>query len=376
MKKITIATFVGFTNRGAEALLRTRIESIRKYSPDAGFYVLTIYKDSCRPIEGVEFIQTFGGQRERLKSPGYLLSSLFSVILWSLNLVVLKLTGTCFLEDIRKISKSDAFISTDGDVLGEDYGLFPYVWRLYYLSIGLFLNKPVVIFAEGVGPFRSSIGKRISKYFFSRCAYISVRDEISNENLVALGIKSKIDVVPDSAFLLEKADDEDLNYKMNSKMLIGISVSELATKYGFKYKEEKDSYLGFIKFMAEISDYIINKYNADIIFIPHVIQVQRDDYKTAQDIRSLIKNTSRTRIASRELDARQLKKIISFCDLLIASRMHSAIAALSMGVPVVGIAYSHKMRGVFSMMGGGPHSSRYRRPQLGFCKSNRRDYSR
>lgn len=348
--KVTIATFIGFTNRGAEALLRTRIASMRRYLPDVEFYVLTIYKDSCQPIEGVEYIQTFGGQREKLKSPTYLLKSSFLALLWSFDLLLYRLTGECILKDVRKISNSDAFISTDGDVLGEDYGLMPYIWRLYYLSIGLFLKKPVIIFAEGLGPFKSKFGRKISKIFFNKCTYISVRDEVSHEYLIDLGIKSKIDVVPDSAFLLEKADDKNLNYKEANRLLVGISVSELATKYGFKYGDEEDSYLGFIRFMSEVSSYIIDTYNADIIFVPHVIQIERDDHKTSEDICNLIKNYSHTRIADKNLDARQLKSIISYCDLMIASRMHASIAAISTGVPVIGIAYSHKMEGIFSMM--------------------------
>lgn len=350
MKKITIATFIGFTNRGSEALLRTRISAIRKYIPDAQFYVLTVYKDSCKSIDGVEYIQTFGGQREKFKSPVYLLKSLVMAIIWSLEIFRFKLTKTASLSDIKKIANSEMFISTDGDVLGEDYGLLPYIWRIYYLSIGLILKKPVIIFAEGLGPFRSKIGILISKLFFKRCAYLSVRDEFSYDNIMKLGINREVDIVADSAFLLEPSNDPNLNYKIPGKKLIGIAVSELATKYGFKYKDEPDSYKGFLNLMSSVIDWLIIKQNAEVILIPHVVQIKRDDYQTAQDILGLVKNKNSVKIISKEYNAMQLKKIISHCDLLIASRMHAAIAGLSSGVPVIGIAYSHKMKGIFDLM--------------------------
>jgi polysaccharide pyruvyl transferase WcaK-like protein len=37
---------------------------------------------------------------------------------------------------------------------------------------------------------------------------------------------------------------------------------------------------------------------------------------------------------------------VSGCDLFVATRMHSAILALNAGVPVVGVAYEEKMRGL------------------------------
>src|SRR5690606_34010358 len=39
------------------------------------------------------------------------------------------------------------------------------------------------------------------------------------------------------------------------------------------------------------------------------------------------------------------------CDLFVGSRMHSCIAALSQGIPCVGVAYSMKFRGVFESVG-------------------------
>jgi len=39
------------------------------------------------------------------------------------------------------------------------------------------------------------------------------------------------------------------------------------------------------------------------------------------------------------------------CDFFIGSRMHACIAALSQGIPAVGVAYSGKFNGVFESVG-------------------------
>ena len=48
-----------------------------------------------------------------------------------------------------------------------------------------------------------------------------------------------------------------------------------------------------------------------------------------------------------------MKGVIGQCDFFIGSRMHACIAALSQGVPCVGVAYSMKFAGVFESVGAG-----------------------
>jgi polysaccharide pyruvyl transferase WcaK-like protein len=103
--------------------------------------------------------------------------------------------------------------------------------------------------------------------------------------------------------------------------------------------------------MGGVIDWLIEKYRADIILIPHVVQVNRDDFEMANELREVVKNKEFVSIVDKTRNALELKGIISHCDLILASRMHASIAALSTGVPVVGIAYSHKMKGIFSLMG-------------------------
>jgi len=57
------------------------------------------------------------------------------------------------------------------------------------------------------------------------------------------------------------------------------------------------------------------------------------------------------RIVVREYDQHEIKGVIGQCDFFIGSRMHACIAALSQGVPCVGIAYSMKFQGVFDSDG-------------------------
>jgi polysaccharide pyruvyl transferase WcaK-like protein len=350
MSTITIATYIGFCNRGAEALLKTRIKLLKKLIPDLNFKVLSIYTETCRPIKNVEYIDTFGGRKEKLKSIKYILSSLYKGVTWTLNAYIYRFCNFSFNKEINKISKSSIFISTDGDVLGEDYGLFPLLWRIYYLSLGLIMKKPVFIFSEGTGPFKSKISKTISRVFFKQCTYISVRDEISLKHLINIGLKKeKLILAADSAFLLLPSPKK-LDYRDHTRKLIGISVSKLVTDFGFNSTNSVKPYDKFTSFIAKLIDWIIAKYDSKIILISHVVQINRDDYKTAKEIFFKVKRKDHVEIMKKSFDSTEIKKVISYCNLIITSRMHAAIAALSTHVPAIGISYSHKMEGIFKRL--------------------------
>ena len=59
----------------------------------------------------------------------------------------------------------------------------------------------------------------------------------------------------------------------------------------------------------------------------------------------------RLHIVEGEYDQHELKGLIGMCDFFVGSRMHACIAALSQGIPTVGIAYSRKFHGVFETVG-------------------------
>ena len=59
----------------------------------------------------------------------------------------------------------------------------------------------------------------------------------------------------------------------------------------------------------------------------------------------------RIHMVNRYYNEREIKSVIGQCDFFIGSRMHACIAALSQGIPAVGLAYSKKFRGVFESIG-------------------------
>jgi polysaccharide pyruvyl transferase WcaK-like protein len=217
------------------------------------------------------------------------------------------------------------------------------------------------VYAESIGPFHKRQNQLLAKFMFDRFSLITVRETLSKDCLDALGVKNpNIFVTADSAFLLKPAPFSRINEILthegitkSASPIIGMSVSSIISKYGFPDLSVEKKYGYYVALMSQIVDYLTKKYGATVVFVPHVIDPQgSDDRVVAEDICRLLKDKSKVYSIKTEYTCDELKGIISQCDLFIGARMHATIAATSMTVPTIAIAYSQKTHGIIGSMLG------------------------
>jgi polysaccharide pyruvyl transferase WcaK-like protein len=131
--------------------------------------------------------------------------------------------------------------------------------------------------------------------------------------------------------------------------LIGIGTSLAAYNF-FKSRNEL-----YVSRMAKIADHLVEKMNAKVILIPHVIippeYHRKDDRYVAEKIYQTARNKNRIKLIKDDYSPEELKGLIGKCELFIGARMHSNIASTSMHVPTIALAWSHKYYGIMKMLG-------------------------
>jgi polysaccharide pyruvyl transferase WcaK-like protein len=226
--------------------------------------------------------------------------------------------------------------------------------------LGLVINKPTVIYAQSIGPFNNFIIRNLARFILRRVDLVTVREKITLEYLNNIGIHGHhIHLTSDSAFLLEPAPRgtirkilEEEGITVGKKPLIGISPSQAIHRWAVKDSANLDErYVRYVNFMANIADYLIEKLDATVLLIPHVM-TSNGDGVVSRKILHAIKNKGGVRIIKHEYDAEEMKGIIGACDMMIGCRTHSTIASTSMYVPTISIAYSHKTQGIIGEMLG------------------------
>ncbi len=165
----------------------------------------------------------------------------------------------------------------------------------------------------------------------------------------------------DMGFILEPRRpthglDELEELKRSGRLLVGFNVSGLLLMGGYDRSNAFDLKIDYRDFVERAIDFFIRSKDADVILVPHVFGDQPESDATAcAAVFETLKHRYEGRLACirGRFDQNEIKYIIGQSDFFVGARMHACIAALSQGIPAIGIAYSKKFLGVFQTVGAG-----------------------
>ena len=173
----------------------------------------------------------------------------------------------------------------------------------------------------------------------------------------------RLKISPDVAFMLDaiKPDNVDIQPPIDPNLevpLIGLNVNGLLYSGGYTKRNMFGLKFDYKVFIKELLSELLKNTEAHILFVPHTFMpegdVNSDPEASVKVIQSLSKEyQKRVHLVRRKYDQSRIKGIIGSCDFFIGSRMHACIAALSQGIPTIGVAYSKKFLGVFASVGAG-----------------------
>ena len=342
MKCLILGTYASSMNIGQMSIIVSTFKEMKKIFPDLKFSLISQNFDHDSKKYKKYGINT-------VKAPNSLLSKFFFIFL----VIFYRLTKCKLLEKydiIREIFSADIAITLSGDIFSDNYGYLSTFSFCYYVMLAKLAKKPVFICAESIGPFKSFLTKESAKLIINLSDIISVREKISMNYLRSLGIKKKIHMTADMAFLLNSLEVES---KRIEKKVVGINISAIIHKWCFPdILDERKKYKLFVDLFSRFIDYISEKYNFKILLIPHSYEKNKDDRKISLEIYKKIKNPKNVRIIKNYKFPEEMKRLISSCDLFVATRMHASISATSLYIPTLVLAYSHKFNGIIGDMVG------------------------
>jgi polysaccharide pyruvyl transferase WcaK-like protein len=350
MTKIVITGHTSFCNRGNEVLVRSTIDLLGKYIPDASF---TIFSQTSQTPEKDGRIFNSDYTKVSFVPLNYNPAVYYRKgRIWYIMQRYLGLGLRNFLrvdnESYREIKACDLLIVSGGDLLS-GYGFDALRIHAHLALVAAALKKPVVIFAHSLNPFGSPQEYKFAKFFFNQVSLITVREQISYDYLKQMTISTPIHLAADPAFWLLPAPisrveeilaKEEIPTRDN---LVGISASA-----GMAWYTEGE-YENYISALAAFADHIIEKHGLPVIFISHVIgpnQFGGDDRLTANMVIAKMKHQQGAYPIHGEYNCMELKGLIGRCDLFVGSRMHTTVSSTSMLIPTIGLAYSVKAHGV------------------------------
>ena len=326
-----------YDNRGCEAITRGTISILRKNFNNPHFVALSNFtsygqferQKKTEEDTGVTHIKTWRSINKL--NPFYYYQ-------WFIRKVSPRFSYQMMYKDlIPYISKAKVVLAVGGDKYTLDYG-----YPVYTVILGNLISeyrKPLVIWGASVGPFSKDLKyeRFMADHLVNKAAVIFVRESISLEYLLGLGVK-KVYLVADPAFCLDEKQPMEI-YSVEEGA-VGINLSPLLAKYiAGGNRREWVSKAG--KIIAQIKD----KFCRPIYLIPHITHTFENDYIFMRDALSTIDKTG-VHLVPPNFNAAETKWIIGRMAYFIGARTHATIAAISSAVPTLSLAYSVKALGI------------------------------
>lgn len=249
-----------------------------------------------------------------------------------------------------------------GDSFSDIYGIKRFIIGFIPAWSVLLVKGTMVQFPQTYGPFKSSLARRMACYLLKRSSLVIARDKASRKVAQELlGSTGEVLLSPDVAFSLEidRPEHPELDPPLTGPApagIIGLNVNGLMYHGGYNRANMFGLKMDYPAFLKQLLLTLLDEQPHEVWLIPHTYAGKGDvesDPDASRKLRDSIPAglRGRVRIVTGEYDQHAIKGVIGMCDFFIGSRMHSCIAALSQGIPCVGVAYSMKFRGVFESVG-------------------------
>lgn len=230
------------------------------------------------------------------------------------------------LNFIKPISECDVLISGGGSLLQDVTSLKSLIYYLSIIILAIALNKKVIIFAQGFTPFRTKIGKFLTKHILKHCHEISVRDIKSQELLKDLGINSEL--VTDPVFGI------NINYEQN-KEGVGIQLREYPTLNDI--------------FLNQLADEIAKHFSDKKI---KLFSLQDSlDLAPLQKFAEMLNSRNIKSELYNNLDINNTINELSKLEYLIGMRFHACLVSAKARVKILGINYDIKVQNLAKTVG-------------------------
>lgn len=364
MKHILITGHFSTQNNGDMAMITSYMENMAREHPQEAF---SFCVHSATPGIDAERMKPFAIPRVVFKAKSWLPrlpESLFEKGLVLVRFFLLNAWLLCgyrglgvrrgLADSFRDYLEADLVVDLSGDTITGDYGNVAVLESVYAICLGVFFKKPTVMLAQSLGPFAQDRVRKKALGVLNRCQAVVLRDQASIDFFLDHGGNADIvHCVPDTAFALDPVPLEEARRRVRAEedlslpdayIAINVSIETLHRVPGKTLEERearyKDLFLSIVQEAAER--------NRAVVLVPHVVWERRDDREAARILAEACRARGYTGVYNLQADynCKELKAVIGNAECLIASRMHAMVAAVSMGVPVLGLSYSHKYDGV------------------------------
>ena len=361
---ITAASYSG--NKGAAAMLQSSIRQLSEiYGEKLHIELMSVYPSEDARQCPHEFVKIVSAKPEQLVFTAFPCAVLYRLLHWCPAFRILLLKNKI----LNAYSKTDLVLDEAGIAFADSRGFVMNTYAFICMAVPMLMGIPVVKYAQAFGPFQNVYNRFLAKWILPKAELVVARGKSSYDYLVSIGITKNVRMYADGAFTMpdsfkvEKAVKKACE-KLGFSKTVGLSVSSVVER---RCKKTGIDYCGI---MVEFISYLVKRGYQVYMFANaariHSKKPRNNDLMTGDAIYQAYEKQAGRKLIweHREMDAEEVRAYIGHCQMLVASRFHAMVFALSKQVPVVLIGWSHKYEEVLQQFGLSEYAADYSRLSL------------
>lgn len=293
-KKIIISGYYGFDNFGDDAILRVLVSDIsRKINADD----ITVISNNPQKIK-----------------ENYGINSLYKFD---------------FKAIFKEMSNAHLFISGGGSLLQDVTSVKSLLYYLFLIFTAQIKGLKTYIYAQGIGPITSAIGKTFTSLLLKRATEVTVRDENSFKFLKSLNVNSI--KTADPVWGIKKPETNKLILQKN------------ITNIGIQLREWKSLDTKKLEILAKV---INENFSNSEQYKVNLISLQdTKDLPVAEELLTILTavNPSLQVNLLSKLSINDALDVFGQLDYLIAMRLHAALVSIKFNIPTIALSYDPKV---------------------------------
>jgi len=306
-KRIVISGYYGFNNSGDDAILKAIVKDVKDACSDIEITALSKNPQSTMQTYGIKAVNRFN-----------------------------------LLKVIREIYRSDLLISGGGSLLQDVTSTRSIVYYLAIMYMANILKKPVMIYANGIGPVNKKFNRLFTKKVLNKVNLITLRDLNSKKTLEDINVNNNnIYVTSDPVFTLKPAEEHVISKILfdegvpQDRPLVAISIREWTASRNLK------------ETIVKTIEYIDQMYNANVLLVP---MHYPEDLSISKEVKDSV-CTKNCYLLTKNYSVEEIMGLINKMEIIVAMRLQSLIYAATQGVPMIGLVYDPKVDGFLDSIG-------------------------
>lgn len=397
MKKITIAiTAASYSgNKGAAAMLQSSIAQLKeKYGTRLDIRLMSVYPAQDRLQCPHGFVKIIPAQPQKILFLAFPCAVLYRVFFWCPPVRAILRKN----EILKNYLDTDLVIDEAGIAFSDSRGFIMNTYAFVCAAVPMLMDVPVVKYSQALGPFHNAYNRLLAKWILPKMKLVMARGRFTYGHLKAAGIQDNVRLCADGAFTMppdpaaeERAQRAFREAGFSHTVAVSVSsvVEKKCKKAGIDYCKIMAAFISYLTgrgfqvymFANAAREHSRRPRNNDLMTGDAVARAYQKQTKDAAEVlqkqeagaagtsQKQTGDTHDSRRAGfiwerREMAAEEIRARIGQCEMLVASRFHAMVFALSEQVPVMLVGWSHKYQEVMEQFGLGGYAADYSKLSL------------